>query len=162
MSVKDGETCEQNMGSSAAEHTPLPFTPFPCTSYTFLPILHHSHPRSASHDNTSPPPLSPSPPLPSPCWDARLVWSAPPLPYVSAMVVSIGRRSNDSACLPLCTFPRRCTPDEETLLTLNRVSESLWSVSSRYVPLKVSTHVQTGVFVFSETIEPVYILIWAD
>lgn len=64
-------------------------------------------------------------PPPSPCWDACMVWSAPPLSYVSAMVVSIGRRSNDSACLLLCTFPRWCTPDEETRLIRNRASEAI-------------------------------------
>lgn len=82
--------------------------------FSILYLLSLSHPRL-----TAPPP-------PPPCRDAFMVWSAPPLSYVSAMVVSIGRRSNDSACrLPLCMFPRWCTPDEEAPLTRNRASEQI-------------------------------------
>lgn len=64
--------------------------------HPLLQLMDHSHPRMTA--------LPSLPPSPSPCRDARLVWSAPPLSYVSAMVVPIGRRSNDSACLPLCVY----------------------------------------------------------
>lgn len=81
------------------------------STVTLIPTV---HPRMTAADLTT------TTSTPPPCRDAGLVRSAPPLSYVSAMVVPIGRRSNDSACLPLCTFPRWCTPDEETLLKKKR------------------------------------------
>ena len=85
------------------------------SSFTAIAILiiPAVHPRMTAADPTTTTTTITTPP---PCRDAGLVRSAPPLSYVSAMVVPIGRRSNDSACLPLCTFPRWCTPDGETLL----------------------------------------------
>lgn len=112
---------------------------------TVMPVV---HPRLAA------------PPPPPPCWDARLVRSAPPLSYVSAMVVSIGRRSNDSACLPLCTFPRWCTPDEDTLPALNRLSECFRERPERLRAWCPSE--SKCVFGVSETIHLSYMLICPD
>lgn len=56
------------------------------------------------------------------------------------MVVSIGRRSNDSACLPLCTSRRRCTLEGDPNTSASQtVSAQSSCGSSRHVRLKVST-----------------------
>lgn len=56
------------------------------------------------------------------------------------MVVSIGRRSNDSACLSLCTSPRRCTPDGDPNSSASQTVSAKPSCGpSCHVRLKVST-----------------------
>lgn len=89
------------------------------------------------------PPCPPNNPCSAPRPAGTPAWYGPlllPPSYASAMVVSIGRRSNDSACLPLCTSPRRCTPDGDPDTSASRtVSAEPSCGSSRHARLKVST-----------------------
>lgn len=119
------------------------FTLFP-PNITIISILHcinyciiHI---PAVHPRMTALPPSLHPPLPG--WDARLVWSAPPLSYVSPMVVSIGRRSNDSACLPVCTFPYSRDAARLMKKAFSTPCVPVWSGSSPHIPLKVSSGVQ--------------------
>lgn len=64
-------------------------------------------------------------------------------------------------CLCVCTSPRRCTPDEQTLLIRHRAFENIWQHLKQL--LKVSNQTcRRGAFVVSETAHPSYMLIGPD